>query len=215
MSLITGTKLPSKCMYCGNESYGTGCPYSPHKYHVHVDDSKRCIYCSSTLFGTGCPYNPFNKRHVHGTEYNQMIKDSIHKNITAGLLISKLTEPFNESLAFKYGIINENGVKIKEPETLEEKAAYNPTTQMIFKLKRLISEDVLELFNSTVWIQILSEQNQEFNPKLYEIELEQKNKIQRVAQDLKSIIIDGVERGINLSTLETYIIEAFLHDNKN
>jgi len=95
---ILGTQLNSKCMYCNSESYGKSCIYAPHKIHVHVDDPKRCIYCGSVSFGPSCIYNPFSKVHVHGMEYNQATCESLHKNVVANVLLSKLFDTtLNES----------------------------------------------------------------------------------------------------------------------
>ena len=71
---------PNVCMYCGTTGYGKGCPFAPHKTHIHPNDSKKCIYCGSTGIGTGCPFNPTGKVHVHGVDFNSMIKDSIEQS---------------------------------------------------------------------------------------------------------------------------------------
>ena len=67
----------SKCMFCDSTLYGTGCMYSPHKKHVHLDQPRKCIYCGSSLLGPGCQYNPFSKIHVRGIEYNTIVKESM------------------------------------------------------------------------------------------------------------------------------------------
>ena len=48
----------SKCRYCGSEGYGSGCLYSPTKYHEHRDSMERCEWCGSSSYGPGCLYSP-------------------------------------------------------------------------------------------------------------------------------------------------------------
>lgn len=53
--------------------------------------------------------------------------------------ITRLSTPFNETNAFKLGLIDEKGKLLKKPITKDEKSAYNPYNRMIFNLKRLIN----------------------------------------------------------------------------
>jgi predicted nucleic-acid-binding Zn-ribbon protein len=65
----------SRCVFCGSTSYGRGCRYGPKGHHFHPDDSSRCSWCGSTSYGLGCRLNPNGKEHVHGIQYNAMIKE--------------------------------------------------------------------------------------------------------------------------------------------
>ena len=56
------------CIYCGSESYGKGCIYSPTDTHIHINASG-CIYCGSESRGGGCCYNPYGNTHVRGVEF--------------------------------------------------------------------------------------------------------------------------------------------------
>ena len=216
MTQIIETNKTSKCMYCGSAGYGKGCPYSPHHTHIHVDDSKRCIYCGSTSFGVGCPYNPFSRIHVHGMEYNQMIKESIHKSFSAGIFLSRLLQPIIETYAYKLGIIDKQGRKIRELQTEEDKNAFTPLDAYIFKLRRLVSEETFSLLNPCVIIELLSTNKQEkFDSKLYEQEIKLKNKVENLVKDYKNIIQEGVQVGITVSTIENLLIQSFLEININ
>jgi len=214
MTQILGTKKTSKCMYCDAEAYGYGCPYSPHHRHVHVDDSKRCIYCGSTNFGIGCPYNPFAKIHVHGLEFNQMLKDSAYKSFTAGIFLSRLLEPIIESAAYKLGLIDENGCKVKNPETQEELNAHTPLDAYICKLRRLIGEDKMEMLNSGIVVEMLNKRvSQKFDSKLYEQEMKVKLSVERFVNEYKNIISESTQQGISRSLIEEMIIESILGIN--
>jgi hypothetical protein len=203
-------------MYCGSTAYGVGCPYSPHKRHVHADDPKRCIYCGSTSFGVGCPYNPFSKMHIHGVEYNQMMKESIHTSFTLSSVISRLLQPISETTAFHLGIIDELGRKIREPKTIEEANAFTPVDAYFIKLRNLIGEEKLQLLNSAVIIEMLSKQSEEpFDQKLYEKEMNIKIQVANLAKDYKNILCDGIENGISRSVIEKMFIESFLEIDDN
>ena len=52
------------CEYCGNSSYGFACSYSPVRTHKHGSDGAKCIWCGSSSYGHGCPYSPDSK-HEH------------------------------------------------------------------------------------------------------------------------------------------------------
>jgi len=141
---ILGTNRNSKCMYCNAEAYGRGCIYSPHKFHVHADDPKRCIYCGSTAFGNGCIYNPFAKVHVHGVEYNQMAKESFHKNVVASLLINKFfSENYNQ---------NSN------------------IDKFIHKIKKLLGENKLDFISDIALLETANSMNTKSDNSLINIE---------------------------------------------
>ena len=61
--------MKSECIYCGSESYGKGCMFSPTQTHVHTDNPGKCIYCASESRGSGCMCNPYGNSHVKGAEF--------------------------------------------------------------------------------------------------------------------------------------------------
>jgi len=208
MTLITGTDRHSSCVYCNQQTYGTGCPYSPHRVHVHIDDPKRCIYCGQQLFGQGCPYNPTSRIHVHGVEFNQMIKESIEKTLTTQLFIQRLTEPINESGAFKLGLIDEQGRRLKLPESPKEKKALTPLDVYIFRIKRMMGEDKLALLNSSLVLETLGKnRDTKFDQKLYESQSKVRVQIQNLVQDYKNIIFEATQNGVTFSQIEDMFVE--------
>ena len=59
--------MATKCRYCGNLGYGSGCLHSPTKKHEHIEDEKKCEFCGSSGYGSGCQHSPTHKhRHRHG-----------------------------------------------------------------------------------------------------------------------------------------------------
>ena len=51
-----------------------------------------------------------------------------------------LTTKWENTNAFKLGIVDKNGKKLKKPETTEEKSAYNTFHKLVFNIKRLINK---------------------------------------------------------------------------
>lgn len=51
-----------------------------------------------------------------------------------------LTTKWEDTNAFKLGIVDKNGKKLKKPETSEEKSAYNTFHKLVYNIKRLINK---------------------------------------------------------------------------
>jgi len=51
-----------------------------------------------------------------------------------------LTTKFEDTTAYKLGLIDKDGKKLKSPETSEEKSAYNYFHRLVFNLKKLLAK---------------------------------------------------------------------------
>ena len=51
-----------------------------------------------------------------------------------------LTTKFEDTTAFKLGLIDKDGKKLKKPEGTEEKSAYNTFHRLVFNLKKLLAK---------------------------------------------------------------------------
>jgi hypothetical protein len=51
-----------------------------------------------------------------------------------------LTTKFEDTNAYKLGLIDEKGKKLKKPQTSEEKSAYNTFHRLVFNLKKLLAK---------------------------------------------------------------------------
>jgi hypothetical protein len=51
-----------------------------------------------------------------------------------------LVKPFPETDAFKFGIIDKNGKKLRDPETEEEKDSFDYLSRLTFNLKKLLNK---------------------------------------------------------------------------
>jgi hypothetical protein len=202
-------KPVSRCMFCNSTTYGLGCPYSPHKKHVHVTDAHKCIYCGSSNLGEGCPYNPYGRAHVRGVEYNMMAKESIHQSMMSGLFLLRLTQPITEMAAYKMGLIDESGRKIKECNTLEEKASLTPLDMHILKIRRLMGNHMVDLFRNNTLLEMTNGQSA-FNAERYSKEVKLTSQIDHVVNSLDEILSEGIEKGFSRGHIENLVIESIL-----
>ena len=209
---IMGTKRQSCCIYCGSTAYGVGCAYSPHKRHVHADDPKRCIYCGSTSFGVGCPYNPFSKKHIHGVEFNQMQKESVLNSFPLSALIFRLSEPITEMAAYKFGLIDENGKRIRLPITEEEKNSLTALDIFVLKLRRVLGEEKIPILNTSVLLEMSAQVSEKFDAQLYEKEIKLQHRVAILAEEYKNIIAEGTQQGISRNAIENMFLESFLKE---
>jgi len=51
-----------------------------------------------------------------------------------------LVTPFEKTNAFKLGLIDDQGKKLRKADTTEEKSAYNPFHRIVFNIKKLIAK---------------------------------------------------------------------------
>lgn len=55
-------------------------------------------------------------------------------------IVSRLSQPWDQTDAYKMGLVDDNGVLIRRPQTPEEKGAYDPFDRFVFNLKRLLQK---------------------------------------------------------------------------
>ena len=58
--------------------------------------------------------------------------------IYAFRFLKLLTTPFEKTEAFKLGVIDKKGKKLKKPETIEEKSAFTLFHRLVFNIKKII-----------------------------------------------------------------------------
>jgi len=70
----------------------------------------------------------------------QMLNEGAFDLLLIYQFIKRISTPFEKQEAYKLGIINDKGEKIKDPETTAEKKAYGYLDKLIFNLKKLIEK---------------------------------------------------------------------------
>ena len=192
----------SRCMYCGSTDFGRGCRYGPHGVHLHSDAPGKCVYCNSPNFGKGCKVNPTSDLHIHGINYNSMIRDSVQSFLDNEILLKELRRNFTEFECFKQGIIDEEGNKIKTPVTEDQKASFSPLIKTIIRLKKYIGPKVelLEIKN-------LSENQVEFKQNLVEYEklLTYRDRIDDLVNELYQVMDEAQQNGLKIEDIKKLI----------
>ena len=61
-------------------------------------------------------------------------------NLIAYRVLSMLVKPFDQTDAFKFGIIDKNGKKLRDPNTEEEKDSFDYLSRLTFNLKKLLNK---------------------------------------------------------------------------
>jgi hypothetical protein len=200
-------------MYCNAQAYGPGCPFSPHGKHVHPGDPKKCIYCGSLAVGPGCPFNPFSRNHVHGVEFNSMLRDSIEKSVIGGYLMNKLETPIKETEAYKMGIVDKSGKLLKKPKTLKEKAVYSRLDEYVFNLKKILGPQI-SILNSTTCLKLYEEINIEDWKTICENTESFKSEFKELADKFLEVVKEAHIKGLPTNTIEQLIIESFVDKNR-
>jgi hypothetical protein len=191
-------KPVSRCIYCNSTSYGKGCKYAPKGVHFHPQDSKKCSYCGSTSYGRGCRLNPFSDIHFHGIDYNKMFNESMKNKF----LIDTLNQDFTEFEAYKLGIINEKGDKIKDPISEQELAAYSAETKTLLKIKKYLGSK-LDLINNTAILESATkiEYNRENHKKVLQFE----EKFNSILAQLHETADEALKEGLSIEQVRALL----------
>jgi hypothetical protein len=185
-------------MYCNSTSYGKGCKFAPKGVHFHPDNSKKCSYCGSTSYGRGCKLNPFTDIHLHGIDYNKMFNESLKNKF----LLNMLNKEFKEFKAYKLGLINEKGDKIKEPVTIQELLAYSPETKTILKVKKYLGSK-LDLINQTA---LLENSNKlSYNKDNHKKLLQYEEKFNNIFAELHQTADEALKEGLSVEQVQAML----------
>lgn len=81
----------------------------------------------------------FNEFQINEGKSTDVVKLSVDF-IYAFRLVKILYQPWESTEAFKLGLIDSNGKKIRSPSSLQERAAYSPFISLVFNVKRLLGK---------------------------------------------------------------------------
>jgi flagellar biosynthesis/type III secretory pathway chaperone len=127
-----------------------------------------------------------------------MINDSIQNRS----LLKNLKKEFKDFQAYKIGIINEKGDKIKEPVTEQEKAAYSPETKTILKIKKYLGAK-LDLIEHTRLLENTSKlhYDKENHKKLLQFE----DKFTNILAQLDKITCEALVEGVTMEQVQAML----------
>jgi hypothetical protein len=192
-------KKISRCLYCNSTSYGKGCKYAPKGVHFHPDDPKKCSYCGSPSFGRGCQLNPESNIHLHGINYNSMFNETLESALHNQFLLKELNKSFTDFEAYKLGIIDENGNRIKVPVTEQEISSYSPAVKTILKIKKYLGTK-LDLINQTAILENSNKLN--YNKDNHVKVLQYEEKINDIFSQLHEVTSKALADGLTLEQVE-------------
>jgi hypothetical protein len=192
-------KKISRCLYCNSTSYGKGCKYAPKGVHFHPDDPKKCSYCGSPSFGRGCQLNPESNIHLHGINYNSMFNETLSSALHNQFLLKELNKPFTDFEAYKLGVIDENGNRIKVPVTEQEISSYSPAIKTILKIKKYLGTK-LDLINQTAILENSNKLN--YNKDNHVKVLQYEEKINDIFSQLHEVTSKALADGLTLEQVE-------------
>jgi hypothetical protein len=195
-------KRISRCMYCSSTSYGKGCKYGPSGVHFHPDNPKKCSYCGSPNFGRGCQLNPSGNIHLHGINYNSMFNESVQSAIHNQFILKELNRNFEDFEAYKLGLIDCEGNKIKEPITEQEKFSYSPLVKTILKIKKYLGSK-LDLINQTSILENSNKLN--YNKENHLIVLKYEDKINDILSQLHEVTENAIKDGLTVEQVEVML----------
>lgn len=195
------SKKTSRCVYCGSSNRGKGCRYGPHGVHFHPDDPTKCAYCGSTNYGRGCHVNPTSNIHVHGINYNAMFKESIQGFLDTKVLVHELQKKYTDFKAYELGLIDDQGNKIREPITEEEKTAFTSSIRCIIKLKKYLGPKA-DLLDATSYF-AMEPIKEDFSRTLKKTE--HKDKIDKNINNLYKLMEEAHADGLTLEEILSMI----------
>ena len=117
--------------------------------------------------------------------------------------IKRLSTPFDETEAYKLGIINDEGKVIKTPKTREEKDAFTYFDKLIFNLKKLLKkvtgiERRLSTFAAALF---LLREHEERNNKSFITESEFKDFYFKNKKIVESIVEDAPTNAVGTGNI--------------
>tara|TARA_R110002126_G_scaffold164690_2_gene312567 strand:+ start:2268 stop:2690 length:423 start_codon:yes stop_codon:yes gene_type:complete len=140
-----------------------------------------------------------------------MVKESIDKGITLGYLMKALEAPITEMKAYKLGVIDESGKKLKTPMTAEEINSYGAEERYTIALKQSLGKD-LGLIHNAIDVQLESVVTTEDYSKLYESTLNIKEKFLESGKQFNEIVASAYNSGLSKAAIEKLIIESILEN---
>lgn len=112
--------------------------------------------------------------------------------IMSYIIIKKLVTPITRTDAYKMNLVNASGKVIKEPQNDKEHASLTLLDRIVFKLKRLLGNKLLNL-NNFLYFQTVN--NDFYNKLVVRGTIKQRAEIERIARDVK-----GIKEKYNLET---------------
>jgi hypothetical protein len=139
--------------------------------------------------------------------------ECLENGIVQGLIMKRLSESITDMVAYKAGLIDENGNQIREPDTIEEKNMLTGADKYMIRVKNLM-KGKLDLLNVSLYYEKKEPESLEEIKSTYEAELLCRDEIVECVDRMVSIMDDYSTKGISSSKIEQMIIEALYNEKK-
>lgn len=141
-----------------------------------------------------------------------LLTETLSDTIVTYIVLKRLVKNWNEWDAFKVGIIDDKGNKLKHPVTSEERAAWTILDRFVYNVKRILNKFIgqskLAFLLTTAYllkdsINFYYEQNKEIlKEDLNNFNLEKQIKIHKLLKEIDNLYI--VNESINNIELNSY-----------
>ena len=132
---------------------------------------------------------------------------NLNEAFITAYMMKKLETPFNQTEAFKLGIIDENGSLLRRPETLEEKLSYTAIDAYLTKIRKLLGNKA-DILNHNIYLEKATDASK-LPIELYEKELEFKNELQVISMRFKECLKEAKKNRLPTELIEKIILESF------
>ena len=130
-------------------------------------------------------------------------------SIISFIFLKKLMTPITQSKSYKFGLVDNVGRNIKQPETKEEKEAYTLLDKTIFKIKRLLGSKLSQL-HAFLYLKTMNG-NSFYNKLVAKGSVESKAEIKRIKRDINTV---AESYGCDIEDLIHIMITEDIVDNK-
>jgi hypothetical protein len=162
-------------------------------------------------FGKGCVYAP-DKIHMHGIDYNTILKDSVMSSTITGYLLCRLINRDNDNkitISARNHALNEGSSLKRAVPSVLERIIEKIKIYLGAKVDLLINEELLnQTINTT-----LPEINDSDGLKRYAKEIQIKSKLNTIVQELNAIFDEGYQYGITTPVLENHLVNALIQQD--
>jgi hypothetical protein len=130
--------------------------------------------------------------------FNEKLQNSLHNQF----ILNELNKNFVDFEAYKLGIIDADGNKIKEPITEQEISSYSPVVKTLLKVKKYLGSK-LDLINQTAILE--SETKLKYNKENHLAVLKYEEKINDVISQLHEVTSNALSEGLTVEQIEAML----------
>ena len=156
-------------------------------------------------------------------DFGQIQAEQTNNSLIFGYLVEKLNQPITDTRAYQLGVIDEDGIQIKNPSTYMEQLSFTPIDRLVCRLKRSFG-DRLGTINLDMLIESAYSFDKEDGIFSEKVSVEQYSEITDYEETFKkslaqfhdsyyNLLREANENNISTTRIETLIIETISNAN--